>query len=60
MIVLDTSQRIQYIQYNTIQYIQRILRRFNNCFLKGFAKNETDKIKRKKDTKERKKRKLES
>ena len=35
--------------------IQRILRRFNNWFFKGFAKNETEKIKRSKDTKERKK-----
>ena len=40
--------------------IQRILSRFNNCFFKGFAKTETDKIKSNKDTKQRKKRKLES
>ena len=41
--------------------INSILSRFNNCFFKGYAKNESDKIKSgKADTKERKKRKLNS
>jgi len=50
--------------YNCTNYefdnIESILRRFTNCFFKGFVKTETDKIKNDNDTKQRKKRKLDS